>query len=56
MNDMLNSSWHIIKQLNHIDSFELFIFHAFKETKPPSEASNLKILTSVRFATMDRTM
>ena len=43
MSDMPNSSWHIIKQLNLVDSFELFIFHAFKGTKPPSKASNLKM-------------
>lgn len=43
MSDMPNSSWHIIKQFNLVDSFELFIFHAFKGTKPPSKASNLKM-------------
>lgn len=43
MSDMPMYSLYIMRQLNHVDSFELFTFHAFKGTKPPSKASNLKM-------------
>ena len=43
MSDIPKSSLHIMRPLNHEESFELFTFHAFKGTTSPSKASNLKM-------------